>query len=165
MNFGRGSKVIGTKKSGNDLLVTFEGKGNGITEDNFAAKLLGKTTNGKLLFGYSRLPEMNFMEPALSARLPTIETMDNGVKLKIEVQNFGQVISEISKLKVVSIENSKEVEIASGKIPQLESFEKTDLILTSEIDFGKNKAIDIRVIIISKNQKPITLDGAVEPMN
>jgi hypothetical protein len=36
--------------------VTFEATGNGIADDNFAAKLIGKTTKGKLLFGYSRLP-------------------------------------------------------------------------------------------------------------
>ena len=32
------------------------------------------------------------------------------------------------------------------------------------IDFIKNKAIDIRVIINSKNQKTITLYGTVEPI-
>lgn len=53
VNFGRGSKVIETKISGEDLIVTFEGNGNGITDNNFAAKLIGKTQDGKLLFGYT----------------------------------------------------------------------------------------------------------------
>lgn len=62
VNFGRGCVVQKTEKSGYDLIVTFNGKGNGITADNFAAKLLGKTSEGKLLFAYSRLPEVQYIE-------------------------------------------------------------------------------------------------------
>jgi hypothetical protein len=41
-------------------VVTFDAAGNGVTDDNFAAKLIGKTTDGKLLFGYSRLPGVDY---------------------------------------------------------------------------------------------------------
>ena len=68
VNFGRGCKVLDTKKSGKDLIVVFDGKGNGFNEDNFVGKLLGKTADGKLLFGYSRLPGIKYIEPVLSAR-------------------------------------------------------------------------------------------------
>ena len=40
--------------------MTFDAAGNGITDDNFAAKLIGKTVRGKLLFGYSRLPGVDY---------------------------------------------------------------------------------------------------------
>jgi len=50
VNFGRGSKVVKKGKSGKDLIVTFSGAGNGITDDNFAAKLLGTTPDGNLIF-------------------------------------------------------------------------------------------------------------------
>lgn len=60
VDFGHGCKSIKSGKSGKDLVVTFDAKGNGITDDNFAAKLIGKTTKGKLLFGYSRLPEVDY---------------------------------------------------------------------------------------------------------
>lgn len=55
VNFGRGARLINTKKKGKDLLLFFDGKGNGITKNNFAGKLLGKTREGKLLIGFSKL--------------------------------------------------------------------------------------------------------------
>lgn len=60
VDFGRGRKAIGSEKDGKDLVVTFDAAGHGITEENFAAKMLGKTRGGKLLFGYSRLPGVDY---------------------------------------------------------------------------------------------------------
>jgi len=60
VDFGRGCKPIKSEKSGKDLIVTFDGTGNGLTDDNFAAKLIGKSTKAKLLFGYSRLPGVDY---------------------------------------------------------------------------------------------------------
>jgi len=60
VDFGRGCKPTHSEKSGTDLVVTFDAAGNGVTDDNFAAKLIGKTTDGKLLFGYSRLPGVDY---------------------------------------------------------------------------------------------------------
>lgn len=57
VNFGRGCVPTGSEASGSDLIVTFTGKGNGITADNFAAKLIGRTREGELLFGYAKLPD------------------------------------------------------------------------------------------------------------
>jgi len=56
VDYGRGSSVLRTEKAGKDLILVFDGKGNGITDGNFAGKLLGKTNEGKLLLGYARLP-------------------------------------------------------------------------------------------------------------
>ncbi|NMH86843.1 hypothetical protein [Flavivirga algicola] len=55
VNYGRGAKVIKTKKKGKNLIIEFEGKGNGITKDNFVCKMLGKTKSGDLLIGFTRL--------------------------------------------------------------------------------------------------------------
>ncbi len=60
VDFGGGCKPVKSEESGKDLIVTFDGADNGITDDNFAAKLIGKTTGGKLLFGYSRLPGVDY---------------------------------------------------------------------------------------------------------
>jgi hypothetical protein len=57
IDYGKGSSVLNTRNSGKDLILIFNGKGNGFTESNFAGKLLGKTKEGKLLFGYARLPD------------------------------------------------------------------------------------------------------------
>lgn len=60
VDFGRACKPIKSQKSGKDLIVTFDGAGNGLTDDNFAAKLIGETVRGRLLFGYSRLPGVDY---------------------------------------------------------------------------------------------------------
>ncbi len=59
VDFGKGSKVSKTKKKGKDLIVEFDGSGNGITAINFAGKLLGKTKEGKLIIAYSKLSSNN----------------------------------------------------------------------------------------------------------
>ena len=60
VNFGRGSRLIDVEESGNDMILSFEGQGNGLTDDNFVAKLLGRDSKGLLLFGYARLPWVNY---------------------------------------------------------------------------------------------------------
>ncbi|MDW7692439.1 hypothetical protein R9C00_13115 [Flammeovirgaceae bacterium SG7u.111] len=44
-----------TKKKGKDLIIEFDGAGNGIDNGNFACKMLGKTKAGKLLIGFTKL--------------------------------------------------------------------------------------------------------------
>ncbi len=58
VNFGGGSKLMKTKKKGNDLILVFEGEGNSITNKNFVCKLLGRTKNGGLLIGFTHLKGM-----------------------------------------------------------------------------------------------------------
>jgi len=60
VNFGFGSKLIDLQESGQDMILIFEGKGNGLSKDNFTAKLLGEDADGKLLFGYARLPWVDY---------------------------------------------------------------------------------------------------------
>ena len=48
------------ERSGKDLIVTFDAAEHGLADDNFAAKLIGKTARGGLLFGYSRLPGVDY---------------------------------------------------------------------------------------------------------
>ncbi|GAA4237996.1 hypothetical protein GCM10022291_26760 [Postechiella marina] len=55
VDFGKGCKVTKIKRKGKDLIVEFDGKDNGITEANFAGKLLGRMLNGELLIAYSKL--------------------------------------------------------------------------------------------------------------
>lgn len=58
VNFGRGAAVVKSKKTGKDLILSFETKACGFTADNFAAKLIGKTASGELLLGWARLPQL-----------------------------------------------------------------------------------------------------------
>ena len=161
VNFGQGAKVLKSAKQGDDLLITFEGKGNGLTDDNFAAKLLGRTNKGKLLFGYSRLPWVDYIQPTLSARLPKINKSGDGFDLEVEVRNFGQVVSQPSKIKVEYVVHGENIEVASGLVPKLNSFEKTTVKLTCGNLFVTGIDYNFVVSIFSEQQKPVILHGEV----
>lgn len=159
VNFGRGSKVVKTEHAGNDLIVTFEGKGNGITDSDFAAKLIGRTHEEKMLFGFARLPWLDYLEPALSSCLPDLKKTDVGYELEVEVQNFGQVASKPSTIKIEQISDNP-VEIASGKIPILQPFEA----ITIKLKPKKIPPLEsrVKVSIFSKGQLTETLEGKLE---
>ena len=56
VDYGGGSPVLKSEQDGEDLILVFGGAAHGITDQNFAGKLLGKTDKGELLIGYARLP-------------------------------------------------------------------------------------------------------------
>ncbi len=164
VNYGRGCQVLNSKKYGKDLIVTFTGAGNGIREDEFAAKMIGKNHDGKLLFGYARLPGVNYIEPILSACLPVITPLDNGFNLKTEVQNFGQTASKAAQLKIVYIIDDKEIEVATGNIPGLKPFEMTKVDLTCGKIFKNSVEYIFEVIINPDDKLPVRLHGKITPL-
>lgn len=138
VNFGKGSKVLSTAKEGKDLIVTFDAKGNGITAEEFAPKLLGKTTTGKLLYGYARLPWISYNDPILSARMPVFTA--DGRNITIEVENFGQVTSKPAVLKLEQLKDGKKTEIGQIKLPSLAPYGKTKVTLSGKSNFSKEEA-------------------------
>lgn len=56
VNFGRGASPIASRKAGKDRIIEFDRALAGFTRDNFAGKLIGKTSNGGLLLGWSSAP-------------------------------------------------------------------------------------------------------------
>ncbi len=163
VNFGRGCKVRETERAGKDLIVTFDGTGNGITEDNFAAKMLGRAADGKLLFGYARLPWLDYLEPALSSTPPNIAKTDDGFAASVEVQNFGQVASAPTPLKIVRSADGREITIASGTVPALAPFEKTIVQLPCHDAIQSGITYDATVVIQPQGQRPVTLRTAIKP--
>jgi len=161
VNFGRGSKVLKTEKASDDLIITFEGAGNGIEGDNFAAKLLGKTKKGDLLFGFARLPGTNYIEPIVSARLPEITLGNDGCQMKIEVQNFGQVPSEPAPVEIGYVLNGQIVHMASGNVPVLQPFQKVVMDLHCDIVLNPGTEYNIRVNLEPRGQKPVLLTGQI----
>ena len=147
VNFGRGCKVANTERSGSDLIVSFDSHGNGITDDEFVAKMIGKTSDGKLLFGYARLPWVKYIEPILSARLPDFVPNSKGFNIKVEVQNFGLIASKAARLKIVYVKDEKEVEVGTGKIPKLNPYQKKIIEITCGSIFDKGVEYNIIVIL------------------
>lgn len=98
VNFGRGSKPVRARKEGKDLIVVFNGKDSGITSDEFAPKLLGRKRSGEMLFGYARLPYVDYRPALVSARKP-VYVKDRGL-LEVQVENFGLSASVPVELEV-----------------------------------------------------------------
>ena len=124
INYGDGCKIIGTEKDGDDLILLFKGDGNGFTKENFAGKLLGRTRDGKLLFGYSRLPGVVYDGPVLSAPEPRFE---NG-KMEFEVQNFGLESSGKEDIRI-KLKYKNEEAVYSATVPRLKPYEKTRMVV------------------------------------
>jgi hypothetical protein len=161
VNFGRGGKALKNEKEGDDLIIFFEGAGNGINDENFTAKLLGKTGDGELLFGYARLPWVDYIEPVLSSRLPAITKGNDTYQLKIEVQNFGQVLSEPTPIEIEYVLNGQMVHLASANVPVLRPFQKIILDLPSETILNPGTEYNIQVSLEPKGQKPVLLTRLV----
>lgn len=149
VNYGRGSAVLSTENSGKDLIVIFDGEGNGITEDEFAPKLIGKYKNGRVLYGYARLPYIDYNEPILSARAPVFTETSKGLECQIEVQNFGLADSRKTLIKLDCIKDGKMFKIAGGTVPALKSYEKVDVKLIAKNLFEKGNEYNFVVSIYS----------------
>ena len=149
VNYGRGCQVLTTESAGKDLIVTFNGKGNGITKDEFAPKLIGKYKDGRMLYGYARLPYIDYIEPILSARAPVFTKSGKGLECTVEVQNFGQVESKKALVEVGYKKEGKTIKVASGMVPALKPYEKTDLLLSAKDRLEEGKEYDLIVTLYS----------------
>jgi hypothetical protein len=163
VNYGKGGKVIKTEKEGANLIVTFDAAGSNYPDDEFAAKMLGKTKDGKLLFGYARLPWVTFIEPILSPLLPVVTATETGFNFKVEVQNFGQVASISDKLQVSYIKDNREIDVATGTIPSLKPFEKTIIELNCGKLFETGTEYIFKVVVTPDSKQPVILHGKVKP--
>lgn len=148
VNFGRGAKVLHHKAVGSDVEVTFSGEGNGFDDSNFAGKLIGKDKNGQLVFGYSRLPWVDYNQAILSARNPTVSLSSGAMEVKVE--NFGQVGSKKAKLKLQLFEGEREVFSQMTKVPGLEPFESTNVTFDgaklTESSVGESRRFVLTII-------------------
>ncbi len=145
VNFGRGSRLLKTKKQGKNLVLFFDGKGNGLTDKNFAAKLLGKTKDGSLLFGYARLPWVAYDKPILSARKPVVsENNKGGSTLEFEVGNFGELPSIPLSVDVEIESNNKTTQLTCD-VPALAPYANSQIKLETAVPVEKNARVTIKL--------------------
>lgn len=151
VNFGGGSKVKKVSKSGSDLILSFNGKDTGFTKHNFAGKLLGKTSEGELLFGWSRLPGVQYEASLLSGDMPKAKLTNGMLNFSLDVKNFGLYESPASNEKLaVNIFDGQKEQKFTLDVPKLQPYEKTTL--TTEIPSKLNPASSYRVIVQSVHQ-------------
>lgn len=126
VNFGRGSRVTGSKRTPEgDLILTFSGRGSGLTDTcRFAPKLIGRDKAGRMLFGYARTAYLSERQPLPSARRPRYDSVRH--ELAVEVQNFG-----LDAASGLTIEVYQQGEfVARGRLPKLLPYDKTELALS-----------------------------------
>lgn len=121
VNFGRGCKAVGTRVSGKDLIVVFDSKGNGMSPEEFAPKMTGKDRSGKMLYGYARLPYVDYLPALLSARRPVYDAEQK--LLKVEIQNFGLSSSKATEVEVICNGTT----LGRAEVPALSPYETTNL--------------------------------------
>ncbi|MBK1877637.1 glycoside hydrolase family protein [Pelagicoccus mobilis] len=149
VNYGRGSKVVDTERDGKDLILSFSGKQSGLTMDNWAGKLLGKNREGGIAFAWARLPETEEKVPLLSALSPRFEFTADGLEAYVEVQNFGEIASERSK---VSVQLKDGELIAKGAVRPLEPFETAIVRLSCRASLPKGKKLETTVVLESSGR-------------
>jgi hypothetical protein len=161
VDYGRGSKTIKKEKRGNDLVLTFGGKGNGLSDKNFTAKLLGKTKKGDLLFGFARLPWLDYNLPILSSLFPEFTLNSKSLKTELEIENSGQVSSNPTKVTIEYLKDDKWILVNEGKVPALKPYEKVSLVFWGEKFKERNQVAQVRVIIQQEDSEPAILEGPV----
>lgn len=149
VNFGQGSRVIDTEHSGKDLILVFEGKGSGITPDEFAPKMIGKNKKGELLFGYASLPYIDYKPALLSARCPVFRKEKNEVE--VEVQNFGLTVSRET---AVEVRQGGKL-MGKTKVKSLQPYEKAELTITPQKGEWTEKGT-YQVTFLQKGEKAET---------
>ncbi|MBR4846502.1 MAG: hypothetical protein IKU98_08820, partial [Bacteroidaceae bacterium] len=146
VNFGRGCKVIKSKADGKDLIVTFNGKGSGITADEFAPKLIGKDAKGNMVFGYARLPYVDYKPAILSARRPRYNK-ENGT-IEVEIQNYGLSAAKASEIEIIYDGNS----IGKVAVNALKPYEKETARL-SNINLSNDGKSRFEVVFLSDGKE------------
>ena len=139
VNFGRGCKAIRSHKVGKDLIVEFDGAGNGMQPDEFAPKLLGRDKKGRLLYGYASLPYVDYHPAMLSAAYPMYDK--EGKALTLEVKNYGLSSSAPSQI-VVEAGGRK---LAEGQIAPLAPYATAALRLDSDFVPTEKELSDLTV--------------------
>lgn len=147
VNFGRGCKPVKTKVSGKDLIVVFNAKGSGITSDEFAPKMIGKDKNGNMLYGYARLPYVNYRPALLSARRPVLDKEKGG--LKVEVQNFGLSASEPAEVEVMRNGSS----LGRINLKTLQPYEAESLRFNADAVSSADKSSSYEVVFFQEGKE------------
>lgn len=125
VNFGRGCLVKHSEKQGNDLIVTFDAVGHGLTSTDFTVKLIGKNNQGNMIYGYARLPYRNYKSPVLSACAPQLQT-DGSCLLRVD--NFGLSASAKTqvKIEIVDIQGYRKL-LGTVFVGALQPYESTEV--------------------------------------
>jgi hypothetical protein len=136
VNFGKGSRAIKMEKNKEGVIITFENNGHGLTEDEFAPKIIGRSKSGNLVFGYTRVPWIAYKEAILSARKPRIVKQGDKQILQVQVDNLGQVKSKDAELELYAINGKEQTFLGKQAIPAIAPYAKAQVELEGSLATG-----------------------------
>ena len=122
VNRGGGGIVVESKPQGKDLLLTFYADFYDFPHGEFAVKLAGKKQDGTKVVGYMRLPQLKD-NPLMSVRKPIFANFLNKKRIKMTVENLGDVSSRRMNIYLKYKENGKYKVLFKEKLPPLRPFE------------------------------------------
>ena len=174
VNNGKGAQVVASEETDGDLILTFNGAATGITDAEFAPKMIGRysegyanpstptATKGDFCFGYARLP---YITPSamLSSLIPEI---DEGSKCnKITVENYGVTASEDGmQIKILT----GSTVIATGTVPAVLPYGKAEVTLAPSRAIPANtKELTIAFYngTVKADEAKLTLTAAIANQN
>lgn len=162
VNFGRGARAIKSEKAGANLVVSFAGSGLELKEGDFAAKLLGRTRGGDLLFGYARLPGRTYLAPLLRTRVPTLTRLDNGsLRAELALENFGQVAAGETVLALTFRRDGQDLCTATLPAPGVAPYASTQVVATvNSPALVAGEIVDVRVVVDPDGARPARSDNS-----
>lgn len=131
VNFGNGFSYSSAENSGqSDLVITFTGSAglSGITETEWAAKMLGRMNDGSIAFGYARMPGIDYKPAMLSALTPTFAA--DGTVQSVSVTNYGQSASKATTVRIYN--QAGTTLLAHGTTSMLTVFDSETIALTKD---------------------------------
>lgn len=154
VNFGRGSRVLKSEILGGDLVVTFDATGHELSDNDFAAKLLGKTSAGELLFGYARFEKHFASQPLLVSYSPVMmRRSQTALDVVVSIENVGFARSPSTAVKLVfrgsrqGGKTGRELASMSATVPALEPYGRVNVafsaIGTSALGVGSTNDLDV----------------------
>ncbi|WP_026953609.1 glycoside hydrolase family protein [Algoriphagus vanfongensis] len=157
VNFGRGASPIAHKEVEEGLEIIFDGTESGFTKENFAGKLIGKNQDGELVFGYSRLPGIDYTPAILTTRKPKFKWDEDLVEVVVE--NYGLSPSNKSKLQLEIIQDGAVLATETTSIKALKAYEEVVVRLPlSEIQ-DQSGAYSFKITILSGKQVLEVFEG------
>lgn len=131
VNYGNGFTATAseTDDDGN-LIVTFTGAAgaSGITADEFAPKMIGEDNSGNIVYGYAKLPYVNYKPAMVSALIPGINA-DNYITT-VHVDNYGLSTSEEMTVKVMTTTGTV---LSTGTVHAIAPYASEDVTLTGSV--------------------------------
>ncbi len=147
VNFGRGCRAIDSRKEGKDLIVVFDGRGNGMTPDEFAPKLLGRDMQGRLIYGYASLPYVDYRPAILSAASPKYEAESN--RLTLTVKNYG--LSDSGATRIVVETNGRK--LAEGEVGKLMPYGTQETEMQARFSPSEEELSELTVIFFRNGKE------------